>query len=107
MTQKAALPYNLKTILIFKYAENYAEKLGLAFQIIDDILDVTGDEKLFGKPIGSDASSQKVTYASLNGIEKSREYAQKLTDEALEILDKFDNNSFLNELTNYLLNRNY
>lgn len=90
-----------------KYAENYAEKLGLAFQIIDDILDVTGDEKLFGKPIGSDASSQKVTYASLNGIEKSREYAQKLTDEALEILDKFDNNSFLNELTNYLLNRNY
>lgn len=90
-----------------KCAEKYAEKLGLAFQIIDDILDITGDEKLFGKPIGSDASSQKITYASLNGIEKSREYAKKLTDEALEILDKFDNSSFLKELTNYLLNRNY
>lgn len=90
-----------------KCAENYAEKLGLAFQIIDDILDITGDEKLVGKPIGSDASSQKVTYASLNGIEKSRKYAKQLTNQALEILDKFDNNSFLKELTNYLLNRNY
>ncbi|MBP1549591.1 MAG: polyprenyl synthetase family protein [Oscillospiraceae bacterium] len=90
-----------------KCAESYAEKLGLAFQIIDDILDISGDEKLLGKPIGSDAECGKVTYASLNGIEKSRAFARKLTDEALEILDEFENNELLKELTRYLLNRDY
>lgn len=90
-----------------RLAESYAEKLGLAFQIIDDILDISGDEKLLGKPIGSDAECGKVTYASLNGIEKSRDYAHKLTDEAMEILDEFENNEFLKELTQYLLNRDY
>lgn len=88
-------------------AEKYAEKLGLAFQIIDDILDITGDEKLLGKPIGSDTEQGKVTYASLNGIEKSRNFARKLTDEALNILDEFDNNELLKELTRYLLERDY
>ena len=88
-------------------AESFAEKLGLAFQIIDDILDISGDEKLLGKPIGSDAESGKVTYASLNGIEKSREFARKLTEEALEMLDEFENNELLKELTRYLLNRDY
>ncbi len=88
-------------------AEKYAEKLGLAFQIIDDILDITGDEKLVGKPIGSDKIQGKVTYASFNGIEKSREYARKLTDEALKILDEFENNELTKELTRYLLERDY
>ena len=90
-----------------KNAEKYAEKLGLAFQIIDDILDITGDEKLVGKPIGSDKQQGKITYASLNGIEKSREYARMLTDEALKILDEFKNNELLKELTRYLLERDY
>ncbi len=90
-----------------KSAEKYAEKLGLAFQIIDDILDITGDEKLVGKPIGSDKEKSKVTYAALNGIEKSREYARKLTNEALEILDEFENNELLKELTRCLLERDY
>lgn len=90
-----------------KNAEQYAEKLGMAFQIIDDILDITGDEKLVGKPIGSDKQQGKITYASLNGIEKSREYARGLTDEALKILDEFKNNELLKELTRYLLERDY
>lgn len=90
-----------------KCAEIYAEKLGLAFQIIDDILDITGDEKILGKPIGSDAEGGKKTYAVLNGIEKSRTFARKLTDEALKILDEFENNKLLKELTRYLLNRDY
>lgn len=88
-------------------AEKYAEKLGLAFQIIDDILDITGDEKLVGKPIGSDKEHGKRTYASLNGVEKSRDYARKLTNEALKILDEFENNELLKELTRYLLERDY
>ena len=90
-----------------KFAEEYAEKLGLAFQIIDDILDVCGDEKLLGKPIGSDEECGKVTYVSLNGIEKARAFAKRLTDEALRILEEFENNDLLKELTRYLLNRDY
>ena len=88
-------------------AEKYAEKLGLAFQIIDDILDITGDEKLVGKPVGSDKKQGKITYASLNGVEKSREYACRLTEEALKILDEFETNELLKELTRYLLERDY
>lgn len=88
-------------------AELYAEKLGLAFQIIDDILDVTGDEKLLGKPIGSDSGNKKITYVTLNGIENSRKTAETLTDEALEALNAFEDNGFLKELTLFLLKRDH
>ena len=90
-----------------KAAETYAEKLGLAFQIKDDILDVSGDEKLLGKPIGSDRESGKTTYVSLFGLEKSRRAAEKLTEEALSELDKFGDNVFLKELTMFLLVRDH
>lgn len=88
-------------------AELYAEKLGLAFQIIDDILDVTGDEKLLGKPIGSDSDNGKTTYVTVNGIENSRKAAETLTDEALSALDAFEDTQFLKELTLFLLKRDY
>lgn len=87
-------------------AAMYAEKLGLAFQIVDDILDVTGDEKVFGKPIGSDAESGKTTYVTLYGLEKAHEKAEELTNEALEILSNWENSDFIKELTKKLLNRN-
>ena len=90
-----------------KNAEEYAHCLGLAFQIIDDILDVTGDEAALGKPIGSDAEENKTTFVTLYGIENAREEAGKLTDKAMKILGRFDNNEFLIELTKYLLDRNY
>lgn len=90
-----------------KYAEKYAECLGMAFQIIDDILDVTGNEQLLGKPVGSDAEENKTTFVTIFGIEKAREEAEKYTKQAMDILDKFDNNEFLKELTEYMLNRNY
>lgn len=90
-----------------KNAEEYANCLGLAFQIIDDILDVTGDEVTLGKPIGSDAEENKTTFVTLFGIERAREEAVKLTEKAMGILDRFDNNEFLKELTKYLLDRNY
>ena len=90
-----------------KNAEEYAHCLGLAFQIIDDIHDVTGDEAALGKPIGSDAEENKTTFVTLYGIENAREEAVKLTDKAMKILGRFDNNEFLIELTKYLLDRNY
>lgn len=90
-----------------KNAEEYAHCLGLAFQIIDDILDVTGDEAALGKPIGSDAEENKTTFVTLYGIENAREEAVKLTDKAMKILGRLDNNEFLIELTKYLLDRNY
>lgn len=90
-----------------KAAEKYAERLGLAFQIKDDILDVSGDEKLLGKPIGSDKESGKTTYVSLFGLEESRKTAERLTSEALSELDNFRDNGFLRELTMFLLVRNY
>lgn len=88
-------------------ASEYAQKLGLAFQIIDDILDVTADEKLLGKPVGSDADSGKHTYVAAVGIENARAEAQRLTQQALNALDAFDDTEFLRELTMALLKRNY
>ncbi len=88
-------------------AGNYAQKLGLAFQIIDDILDVTADEKLLGKPVGSDKDSGKITYVTAVGLDKAREEAKKLSQQAVEALTAFDDTQFLKELTDMLLNRKY
>ncbi len=88
-------------------AERYAGNVGLAFQIIDDILDITGDESTLGKPVGSDAQNGKITYASLIGIDAAREKAAHFTQKALDELCIFENNMFLKEFTSYLLKRNY
>ena len=71
-------------------AEKYAHDIGIVFQIVDDILDVTSDEETLGKPIGSDEENQKSTYVSLLGIEKSRKTAEELTLNAQKALDAFD-----------------
>ena len=89
-----------------KNAFEYADRLGLAFQIIDDILDICGDEKTLGKPIGSDKDNNKTTYVTLVGLDKAKEKAEQLTEEALSIIDKFENGQFLKQLTLKLLNRN-
>ncbi|MBP1572643.1 MAG: polyprenyl synthetase family protein [Oscillospiraceae bacterium] len=86
-------------------ARKYAQKLGLAFQIRDDILDVIGSFEELGKPIGSDKEQSKSTYVSIFGVEESNEICRKLTDEAVEILESFENNEFLKELTLSLLSR--
>lgn len=86
-------------------ATEYASKIGQAFQIVDDILDVTGDEKNLGKPVGSDKESGKSTYYTLLGLEKAQEYADRLTDEAVDALSIFGKESeFLKELA-YMLAR--
>jgi len=86
-------------------AREYAHNLGLAFQIRDDILDIIGDEKELGKPIGSDAENDKTTIASVLGIEKASELAEKYSNDALCKLDNFENNDFLKDLTKSLLER--
>ena len=89
-------------------AANYALNVGLAFQIIDDILDITGDEKTLGKPIGSDLENDKTTFVSLVGMEKAKAKAEMLTKEAIGLLDIIGgDNAFLKELTLFLLDRNY
>ena len=87
-------------------AEQYTSSLGLAFQIVDDILDVTSTAEKLGKPIGSDSENFKSTYVSILGLEKSKEYAEVLTNEALDALDNFDEDvSFLKNLALKLLER--
>lgn len=87
--------------------KEYAHCLGLAFQIIDDILDVTADEAVLGKPTGSDADENKTTFVTLFGVEKAKAEAEELTKKALEILDGFSGSEFLKGLTEYLLVRDY
>ena len=86
--------------------EQAAYNIGIAFQIQDDILDITGTTEVLGKPVGSDARNQKLTYVALHGLEKSGEEVQRLSAEALEILDSFeDKNEFLKELVKSLITR--
>lgn len=89
-------------------ASAYAEKIGLAFQIVDDILDIVSDEKTLGKPIGSDAENHKVNYVTLLGIEKSRDTVAKLTKEAVSHLEQFRyDTQFLKQLALDLAERAY
>lgn len=83
----------------------YAEALGQAFQIVDDILDVTADEQQLGKPVGSDKESGKSTYVSLLGLEKSQQIADELTEKAVGALKAFNDTDFLIELTKSLASR--
>ncbi len=83
-----------------------ARNIGLAFQIIDDILDVEGDKDIIGKPIGSDEQNNKTTYVTLRGIQGAKEDAKALSNQAIELLDSFEEkNEFLNQLIRLLLNR--
>ncbi len=89
-------------------AEKFGEKVGIAFQIIDDILDSVGDTKTLGKPAGSDEKNNKDTIAVRLGVEYCRELAKKYTDEAFECLEHFDGDAEnLKSLAAYLLKRDY
>lgn len=91
-----------------KRLSDYGSDLGLAFQIIDDILDITGDEKRLGKKTGSDTANNKATYVSMYGVEKSRSIAIELTQDAICILEYYNQRAeFLSKLTGYLLNRDF
>lgn len=71
------------------YATVYAHNIGLSFQIVDDILDITSDSQTLGKPVGSDELNEKCTYVSLRGIDESRQVVSVLTEEAKIVLGSF------------------
>jgi len=89
-------------------AEEYAALIGIIFQMVDDVLDVTATQEELGKPIGSDAQCGKTTYVTLFGVEKTMEYAAVHNKRAKGALLVFGGEAeFLSELADYLLIRNH
>ena len=89
------------------HLDRYAASLGLAFQVADDILNVTGDPVLMGKAVGTDAAHGKPTYPALLGLEGSRELARHLVAQALQAIEIFDNRAKpLRAVARYVIERN-
>ena len=97
-----ATPAELKALTTF------GKSVGLAFQVIDDILDVTQSSEKLGKTAGKDLDAQKATYPAIHGLEKSRQTAHRLTAAALAALRPFKKHGdTLRALADYLLARDY
>ena len=91
-----------------RITEQIAKYVGIAFQIQDDILDVTGSFEKLGKPIGSDAENEKATYVTFEGLEQAKKDVERLSGEAIKILDEFEGeHTFLHDLFFYLINRDH
>ncbi len=87
--------------------EEFARYLGIAFQIKDDILDVTGNEEELGKKVGMDATLEKSTFVSIYGLEQAEQLLSDYTQKAIETLSRYGEKAeFLKELANFLLSRN-
>ena len=86
-------------------AAEFAGLLGLAFQIRDDILDVTGDRAVLGKATGSDAANDKTTFVSVYGLEACRGLVRRLTLQAMTAAEAFSDREFLQKLAEYLARR--
>lgn len=85
----------------------YAKGIGLAFQVIDDILDVTGVEEEVGKSLKSDAEKHKTTFLTYMDVTEAKQYAEKLTEDAVESLSCLSSGEVLRELAYYLADRTY
>lgn len=89
-----------------KTIEKIAYNVGVAFQIQDDILDITSSLEVLGKSAGSDSRKEKITYVTLKGLEQSRRDVETLSQEALDLLETFPGkNEFLNQMIQYLITR--
>ena len=86
-------------------ADTYGAGVGLAFQIIDDILDKYGSSEELGKPVGSDDKNEKTTFLSFMSANEALDYAKKITDEACAAISSYENSEILAELAKMLLNR--
>ena len=87
---------------------NYGAHIGLAFQIVDDILDITADESLLGKDIGSDVDKEKATYPALYGLDESKKKAEKLVESGIACLEVFDHRAEpLREIGRFFLQRTF
>ena len=103
--QMGALLAN-ETTTNFDKLTSYAEKIGLSFQIKDDILSVEGDSAILGKPVGNDQERGKCTYVTKYGLEEAKKMLNDLTNEAVSIIDEFGpKGEFLKELALYIANR--
>jgi geranylgeranyl diphosphate synthase, type II len=88
--------------------KEFGQCTGLAFQIADDLLDVTGDDERLGKETGRDNELGKLTYPSLIGVEASRQKAESLVDRACAALDVFDSRAdFLRQLARFIVERDH
>ena len=86
--------------------ERIAANVGLAFQIQDDILDVTSSQEVLGKPVGSDEKNNKTTYVTLEGLEKAKQDVASISDDAVRILHELPGeNEFLEALIHMLVSR--
>ena len=89
-----------------KIIEEAASEIGLAFQIQDDILDVTGNQEVLGKPVGSDAKNEKATYVTYGGLKKAQEDVKRYSKHAVNLLESLVvKNEFLIHLVEYLIHR--
>ena len=89
-----------------KIIEEAASEIGLAFQIQDDILDVTGNQEVLGKPVGSDAKNEKATYVTYEGLKKAQEDVKRYSKHAVNLLESLVvKNEFLIHLVEYLIHR--
>lgn len=89
----------------FACVKNYAQRIGLAFQVVDDVLDVEGDEQIVGKSLKSDAQNQKTTFLTFFDVNRAKRYAQSLTEEAKIEISKIEQSGTLCSLADYLLSR--
>lgn len=85
----------------------FGQKVGLMFQIVDDILDIKGNEKILGKPKGSDFKNKKNTFPSIYGYDNSINLVKKLSHEAKQLISCYKDNQFFLQLTDFVLNRDY
>ena len=89
----------------YKEAEAYADGIGLAFQVVDDILDATSTEEELGKSVGGDAEHGKTTFLTYFDVDGAKEYAKELTDRSVAVIAEWKNPETLIELAYYLLER--